>query len=83
MRSWLIVITIVALMLVWFAIAYHTVGTSRVHWDYGSTPYIPADSYSSTQAVKVGQPEAPPQVPPIPPAPTPTATPSPTKEPAR
>ncbi len=69
MRNWAVVIIVVLFILLWTAVIYHAVGDRPRTWDYGTTPYIPAQSYYSSQPQPTGQPAPPRQIPPVTPPP--------------
>ena len=66
MRSWLVVILIAMLVLLWAQLIHTLVGDHERTWDYGSQPYIPGEARISTQEPPLAQPEPPRQIAPIP-----------------
>ena len=60
-RDLLIIGLIATLIVVWAGLVYFLVGDRPREWDYGSQPYIPAESYRSTEAPPPAQ-NAPTQV---------------------
>ena len=69
MRSWLVVILITLLLLLWVQLIHTLVGDHERTWDYGSQAYIPGEARSSTQEpplAQPGQPEPLRQIAPIP-----------------
>lgn len=60
-RDLLIVGLIAALIVVWGGLVFFLVGDQPREWDYGSYPYVPGESYQSTERVPQSA-EAPPQV---------------------
>ena len=66
MRNWLPVLIVALLMVLWIGLSYFLIGNRPRHWDYGSTPYIPASSAFATQEPAVGVANVPRQIPEIP-----------------
>jgi hypothetical protein len=69
MRDWLIVFTITVLLVLWVGLSYWLIGDRPRQWDYGSVPYIPAESAATTQEPALGAAKVPRQIPEIPQAP--------------
>lgn len=46
----------VGFTLVWALLIYHLIGDRPTDWKYGVTPYIPAQSVLTTEALRVGPP---------------------------
>jgi hypothetical protein len=66
MRDWLPVLIITALLVLWVGLSYFLIGDRPPHWDYGSVPYIPAESAATTQEPALGAAHVPRQIPEIP-----------------
>jgi hypothetical protein len=66
MRNWLPVLIVALLMILWIGLSFFLIGNRPRHWDYGSTPYIPAESAFTTQEPALGTANVPRQIPEIP-----------------
>ena len=49
MRNWLPVLILAVLVILWIGGIFLLIGDRPRTWDYGATPYIPAESRFSTQ----------------------------------
>jgi hypothetical protein len=75
MRNWLPILIIAVLMILWIGAGFFLIGDYPRHWDYGATPYIPAESAFTTQEPGVGAANVPRQIPEIPQPPAGSKTP--------